>query len=129
MALAAMLLVSGITATGTQAGSMHAPSFAGKTYPAATQAARDWAYAKLGPRQFGCLDRIFHYESGWRVNAGRVDGPFGIPQANPGAKMQSAGKNWRTSPMVQVKWGISYVVGNYGSACNAWSVWQRQGWY
>lgn len=39
--------------------------------------------------QFGCLYELWKRESGWRTTAGRVDGPYGIPQANPGSKMAS----------------------------------------
>lgn len=111
------------------AGEMHAPSAFGRHYPASTQAARDWAWRKLGGKQFGCLDRLWHFESGWRVKAGRVTGSYGIPQAYPGTKMAKAGADWRTNPLTQVRWGLGYVNGRYGSACNAWAAWQRQGWY
>ena len=106
-----------------------APSFAHRTYPAPTQAARNWAYRKLGPTQFGCLDRIFHYESGWRVRAGTPNGAYGIPQAYPGYKMRSEGSDWLTNPMTQVRWGIKYVHAKYGSPCNAWTFKQQHGWY
>lgn len=107
----------------------HAPSFAGKVYPAATQAARDWAYARLGARQWGCLDRLWQSESGWRVKAGHPSRAYGIPQAYPGSKMASAGADWRTSAMTQVRWGLSYIRARFGSACNAWAHKQRWGWY
>ena len=102
----------------------HAPSVFGKTYPPRTQAARDWAYHVLGARQFACLDRIWHYESGWRVEA-----YGGIPQARPPHKMASAGADWKTSPMTQVRWGLRYIGGRYGSPCSAWAFKSRTGWY
>lgn len=103
---------------------VHAPSTFGRIYPPRTQAARDWAFRTLGPTQFRCLDHIFHYESGWRVGA-----YGGIPQARPPEKMRSAGADWKTNPMTQVKWGIRYVNKKYGSACKAWAFKQRNGWY
>lgn len=108
----------------TTAPAVHAPSAFGRTYPPRTQAARDWAFALLKPTQFRCLDRIFHYESGWRVEAWG-----GIPQARPPEKMRSAGADWKTNPMTQVRWGIRYVNAKYGSACSAWAFKQAHGWY
>ncbi len=102
----------------------HAPSRFGRTDPPATQAARDWAWRRIGTRQFACLDAIFHYESGWRVSA-----YGGIPQARPPEKMRSAGSDWRTNPMTQVRWGLRYISGRYGTACSAWGFKQRNGWY
>lgn len=130
--LATVLLLGGIPSiipTTAAAGPSHAPSFAHRTYPPATQAARDWAYQKLGPTQFGCLDRIFHFESGWRVKAGNPNGAYGIPQAFPGYKMRSAGSDWLTNPMTQVKWGLSYIRARFGTSCNAWAFKQAHGWY
>jgi hypothetical protein len=102
----------------------HAPSLFGRVYPPATQAARDWAYHVLGSRQFACLDRIFHYESGWRVEAWG-----GIPQARPPQKMRSAGADWKTNPTTQVRWGLRYIGGRYGTPCEAWAFKARTGWY
>lgn len=108
---------------------VHAPSFAHRKYPPATQAARDWAFKRLGTKQFGCLDRIWHYESGWRVKGGHPSRAYGIPQAYPGYKMASAGKDWKTNPMTQVKWGLKYIKVRYGTPCNAWAHKQVYGNY
>jgi hypothetical protein len=43
--------------------------------------------------------------------------------------MASAGADWRTSAMTQIRWGIGYIDENYGSPCGAWSYWQNHGWY
>ncbi len=108
----------------------HAPSAFGKTYPAGTQAARDWAWRRLGTGQFRCLDSLWHHESGWRVLAHNPSsGAHGIPQALPGSRMASAGPDWRTNPMTQVRWGLRYIGGRYGSACNAEAHRVRWGWY
>ncbi len=110
---------------------VHAPSGFGRTYlrTPATQAARDWAWRRLGTRQWLCLDALWHHESGWRVAAGRPEASFGIPQAYPGSRMASAGADWRTNPMTQVRWGLRYISGRYGSACGAWSFWRVHRWY
>lgn len=79
--------------------------------------------------QFDCLYQLWNRESGWRTTAGRVDGPYGIPQANPGTKMASAGPKWRTDAVTQIKWGLGYVKGRYSSPCGAWSHFQANHWY
>ncbi len=79
--------------------------------------------------QFGCLDQMWDRESGWRYNAENASGAYGIPQALPGSKMASAGADWETDPTTQIKWGLGYIQGRYGSPCAAWSFWQANGWY
>ena len=54
---------------------------------------------------------------------------YGIPQALPGNKMASAGADWRTNPVTQLKWMQSYVMGRYGSWEAAREHHNRMGWY
>lgn len=60
---------------------------------------------------------------------GNVYEAYGIPQANPGHKMSSAGPDWRTNPETQLRWMIGYCRGRYGSVCGAAAARQSQGWY
>ncbi len=110
---------------------VHAPSAFGRTYLRVpeTQAARDWAWHKLGTVQWRCLDAIGHYESGWRVRAGSPDGSYGIFQANPASKMRRFGADYLTSALTQVRFGIAYANARYGSLCEAWSFWRAHGWW
>jgi uncharacterized protein YabE (DUF348 family) len=83
-----------------------------------------------GAGQFDCLDQMWSRESGWRVDASNAgSGAYGIPQALPGSKMASAGPNWQTNARTQIKWGLGYIKSRYSSPCQAWSLWQAQGWY
>jgi hypothetical protein len=88
------------------------------------------SFGFTGDGEFGCLVKLWDKESGWRTNA---DNPtseaYGIPQANPGSKMASAGDDWRTSAATQIKWGLGYIKDRYGTPCDAWSHSQRIGWY
>ena len=127
-ALVAAAIVGILHAHPAAAAEPHAPSVAHKVYPAATQKARDWAWKKLGPREFACLDWIGHRESGWRVRAGNPNGSYGIFQANPARKMRRFGAAYLTDPLVQVRFGIAYA-DRYGGPCKAWAAWQRQGWW
>ncbi|HEV7197126.1 MAG TPA: hypothetical protein VGN19_14420 [Pedococcus sp.] len=84
-----------------------------------------WAFP-----QFACLARMWGKESAWNQNAwNHASGARGIPQAQPGNKMSKFGKDWRTNPTVQIRWGLAYIRGTYGSPCSAWAFWQRHHWY
>ena len=96
---------------------------------------RDIARALLGEfgfgqDQFGCLDSLYSRESGWRVDADNpYSSAYGIPQALPGSKMASAGADWATNPVTQIRWGLGYIQDRYGSPCGAWAHSQSNGWY
>lgn len=80
--------------------------------------------------QFSCLVNLWNYESGWRWNAtNRSSGAYGIPQALPASKMASVGSDWRTNAKTQIKWGLNYIKGRYGSPCGAWSHFKSYNWY
>jgi hypothetical protein len=81
-------------------------------------------------RHFNCLDRLWTRESGWNHRArNRYSGAYGIPQALPGGKMRSAGRDWRTNPRTQISWGLGYIKHRYGSPCRAWRHTKATGWY
>jgi len=81
-------------------------------------------------RQWVCLKKLWYHESGWSIRSGSPNGgSFGIPQALPGRKMASAGSDWRTNAATQIKWGLGYIKGRYGSPCGAFAHWQSHHWY
>jgi hypothetical protein len=80
--------------------------------------------------QFPCLDKLWKKESGWNHRAANPSsGAYGIPQSLPGSKMASEGSDWKSNPATQIKWGLGYIEGRYGSPCSAWSHSQNVGWY
>jgi hypothetical protein len=84
--------------------------------------------------QFSCLNNIYVRESGWEWYAqnpagGPYTAAYGIPQSNPGSKMASAGSDWLTNATTQIKWGLGYIKGQYGTPCGAWSYWMGHGNY
>jgi len=80
--------------------------------------------------QFSCLDSLWTLESGWNIYAQNpTTGAYGIPQALPGSKMASAGPDWQSDPATQIRWGLNYIQGSYGSPCAAWSHEEADGWY
>ena len=80
--------------------------------------------------QFSCLESLWNKESRWRVTADNPSSSaYGIPQALPGNRMAAYGKDWRTNPVTQIKWGLDYIEDRYGSPCSAWAHSQAKGWY
>jgi transglycosylase-like protein with SLT domain len=103
--------------------------------PAIAGTPRQMAYAiavrgGLNAAQWSCLSRLWQQESKFLTAARNVrSGAYGIPQALPASRMASAGADWRTNPATQIRWGLSYIQTRYGTACTAWSHWERHGWY
>jgi hypothetical protein len=85
--------------------------------------------------EFKCFDELMHRESSWRTRKDPqfADNPkssaYGIPQALPGHKMESAGTDWRTNPVTQIRWAISYIEERYETPCKALKHHDRKGWY
>jgi hypothetical protein len=93
-----------------------------------TGGAKAYALSRVGAAQFGCLDRLWTKESHWNTFE-RYGAAYGIPQAVPGSKMAAAGRDWRTNPITQVRWGLGYIRARYGSPCAAWAHSVRFNWY
>lgn len=101
------------------------------TSPKPTGSHKHWMEQAGIPKSwYEDLNWIINHESGWRVNATNPgSGAYGLPQSLPGNKMASAGKDWKTNPITQLKWMYSYVKGRYGNASNAKHFWQTHNWY
>lgn len=99
-------------------------------------AAQQYAKAQLGKHGWGAaqwnpLKSLWQGESGWRWNAANASGAYGIPQALPGSKMASAGKDWKTNQQTQINWGEGYIKDRYGSPSVAYKDWLARSphWY
>lgn len=80
--------------------------------------------------QWTCLNALWTRESGWNTYAtNHSSGAYGIPQALPASKMATAGSDWRTNPITQIRWGLSYIAQSYGSPCAALSHSNSYGYY
>ena len=83
-----------------------------------------------GASQMAPLISLWNQESGWRWNAlNPSSGAYGIPQSLPASKMASAGADWRTNPITQIAWGLSYIAQRYGSPAGAWAHEVSHNWY
>ncbi len=79
---------------------------------------------------FECLVKLWNRESGWNPNAhNKSSGAHGIPQSLPASKMKSEGADYYTNGYTQIRWGLKYIKGRYGSPSAAWAHSQRKGWY
>jgi hypothetical protein len=80
--------------------------------------------------QFSCLQPLWEHESGWSVTAENpTSGAYGIPQSLPASQMSSAGADWQTNAATQIRWGLTYIQGRYGSPCGAWAREESDNWY
>ena len=79
---------------------------------------------------FQCLVKLWNRESGWNPNAhNKSSGAHGIPQSLPASKMRSEGADYYTNGYTQIRWGLKYIKGRYGSPSKAWQHSQKKGWY
>lgn len=98
----------------------------------------DWmAAAGIPENAWSAVDYIISKESGWcptKWNGQRTcpdvpteniwgDGGYGLCQSTPAEKMASAGDDWKTNPVTQLKWCSSYAEARYGSWAGAANYW------
>jgi uncharacterized protein YabE (DUF348 family) len=48
---------------------------------------------------------------------------YGLCQSTPATKMASAGADWASNPVTQLKWCSGYAIGRYGSWAGAYNFW------
>ena len=71
--------------------------------------------------QYQCFYKLITKESNWRVNA-KNGSHFGIGQ------MRNI-KYKNLDGFKQVDWSKRYIEGRYGSMCNAWRFWLKNGYH
>jgi Transglycosylase SLT domain len=80
--------------------------------------------------QVQCLDALWTGESHWNFLAHNYrSGAHGIAQALPPTKMNIVSLDWRSNPVTQIKWGLSYIKARYGSPCVALAKKRRSHYY
>jgi len=87
------------------------------------------AQAGIPQSDWGYVDYIVTRESGWRHLVVNSIGATGLCQALPGRKMSSAGADYLTNPVTQLRWCNSYAIGRYGSWAGAVAFWQSAHWW
>ena len=91
----------------------------------------DWmAQAGISASDYGYVQYIIERESHWNpIAENRYSGAYGLCQALPGSKMGSAGSDWRTNPITQLRWCNGYATGRYGSWAKAYEFWITNKWW
>ncbi|MCH6471754.1 hypothetical protein [Sinomonas terrae] len=100
--------------------------------PTGAQAYASSQLAKYGwgQDQMQALITLWNLESDWTTTAtNSSSGAYGIAQALPGNKMDSAGSDWQTNYRTQIDWGLGYIKDRYGSPANALTFHYASGWY
>lgn len=102
----------------------------GSSVSAAKASARTQLAGRGWSAHWAALEALWTRESGWRWNADNPSSDaYGIPQALPGSKMASAGKDWKTNAATQIKWGLGYIAGRYGNPTKANNFQKANNWY
>ena len=79
---------------------------------------------------FTCLVKLWNRESGWNPNShNKSSGAHGIPQSLPASKMASEGSDYYTNGYTQIRWGLKYIAGRYGTPSAAWTHSESHNWY
>ena len=101
-----------------------------RSLPPESSTCAEWArQAGVSEADLAAAVDLIYHESGCRVDARNAySGAYGIPQALPGSKMASAGADWETNPVTQIRWMAGYV-SRYGGWQGAINFWYAHGWY
>jgi uncharacterized protein YabE (DUF348 family) len=100
------------------------------------------AAAGISPADYGAVDYIVSRESGWcptklqgtHVCPAAAPGyypsskGYGLVQSTPATKMASAGSDWETNPVTQLKWASGYA-SRYGGWQGAYLQWINRHWW
>ncbi|HET7827438.1 MAG TPA: G5 domain-containing protein [Candidatus Saccharimonadales bacterium] len=81
------------------------------------------AQAGISSSDYAYVNFIVSHESGWRPTAANLSGAYGLCQALPGSKMASAGSDWSTNPITQLRWCDGYAQERYGGWAAAYNHW------
>ncbi len=88
------------------------------------------AAAGIARSDYPYVNYIISHESGWNAAArNKSSGAFGLCQALPGTKMASAGGDWASNPVTQLKWCSGYAHSRYGSWSAAYNAWVSKHWW
>jgi len=86
--------------------------------------------AGIASSDYAYVDYIVTKESRWRPGAvNSYSGAYGLCQSLPASKMSSAGADYLTNPVTQLRWCTGYATGRYGSWGGAYNAWVAQGWW
>ena len=98
--------------------------------------------AGISGGDFGYVDYIISHESGWCPTKAQGEhycpavpdnqytpNGYGLCQSTPGTKMASAGADWGTNPITQLRWCSNYANSSYGGWAGAYNHWVNYHWW
>lgn len=86
--------------------------------------------AGIPASEHAAVDYIVSKESSWNhLAVNRSSGATGLCQSLPASKMASAGADYMTNPVTQLKWCASYANSRYGSWWSAHAFWLANAWW
>jgi hypothetical protein len=86
--------------------------------------------AGIGQNDWSAAEYIVSHESSWRSSATEPHtGAYGLCQSLPAVKMASAGSDWQSNPVTQLKWCNSYALTRYGGWQEAYTHWTAFRWW
>ena len=93
-------------------------------------AIKAYAREQVEPREWKCLEQLWHKESRWNYRAISATQDYGIPQRHMRKNTAKQRTAFLSDPLAQIDWGLAYIQHRYsGSPCKAWNHSQRKGWY
>ncbi len=112
----------------------------GKTISIPDDKSSIMAAAGIAAGDYGYVNYIISRESGWcatkwqgqigycpthftQLHSNTAGVGFGLCQSTPAGKMASAGADWQTNPVTQLKWCHGYAIGRYKSWSAAYNYW------
>lgn len=88
------------------------------------------ASAGIPEDQWWAVDFIIFRESKWLHTAvNSYSGATGLCQSLPASKMATAGADYLTNPITQLKWCHSYALQRYGGWVGAVNFWKNNHWW
>ena len=86
--------------------------------------------AGITSEDYGAANYIISHESSWNSSATEPNtGAYGLCQSLPAIKLASAGSDWQTNPVTQLKWCNDYAVARYGGWQQAYAHWTAVRWW
>jgi len=80
---------------------------------------------------WAAVDYIVSHESSWRPTAWNTtgSGAYGLCQALPASKMASAGDDYMSNPVTQLRWCHDYAESRYSGWWSAFAFWKANRWW
>lgn len=86
--------------------------------------------AGIPQEEWQATDYIVSHESSWNhLAVNRSSGATGLCQALPASKMASAGGDYLTNPVTQLKWCHEYSAQRYGGWWSSFAFWKANRWW